>query len=271
MACGELKIVPSADIADLGPQQGASVIYNWRWYYGAPTLTLWLALIAAFVFIKANRNPQALLILVPLLIVNLLWLVFKKALHVGSADAEMFGMVFHSLAVGITVLWLLANRLGNRNPLVTFLLAFAIVAVLGLLGTVSYVGLEFSPQTIGGPILLGMLALAMLLGFALTAWRCQNRYSGLRFVLYLAFWTAAACLATALIFFSIVLVIYRPPIPIFAAMLQLLVVGSVLGVCLYVIVFPYVLLAMCSSFFRQRFYACLRRNNKNIEKGPENM
>lgn len=253
-----MKIVPSADIGDLGPQQGASVIYNWRWYYGAPTLTLWLALIAAFVFIKANRNPQALLILVPLLIVNLLWLVFKKALHVGSTEAEMFGMVFHSLVVGITVLWLLANRLGNRNPLVTFLLAFAIVAVLGLLGTVSYVGLEFSPQTIGGPILLGMLALAMLIGFALTAWQCQKRFSRSRFVLYMAFWTVAGCLATGFIFFSIVLVIYRPPIAIAGALLRLLAVGSVLGVCLYVIVLPYLILALVDPFFRQRFYACLR-------------
>ncbi len=212
----------------------------------------------AFILIKANRNPQALLILVPLLIGNFLWLLFKKAMHMGSADAEMFGMVFHSLAVGITVLWLLANRLGNRNPLVTFLLAFAIMAVLGLLGTVSYVGLEFSPRTIGGLTLLGMLASAMLLAFLLTAWRCQNRYTGLRFVLYLVFWTVAACLATALIVFSIVLVIQRPPIPIAAALLQLLVVGSVLGVCVYVLVFPYMILAMSSSFFRERFYACLR-------------
>ena len=246
-------------------------LYHWRWYYSIPSLALWVALVLAFILIKANRNPQALLILVPLLIGNFLWLVFKKAMHMGSADAEMFGMVFHSLAVGITVLWLLANRLCNRNPLVTFLLAFVIMAVLGLLGTVSYVGLEFSPRTIGGLTLLGMLASAMLLSFGLTAWRCQNRYTGLRFVLYLASWTAVVWLATALIFFSIVLVIYRPPIPIFAAMLQLLVVGSVLGGCVYVLVFPYMILAMSSSFFRERFYACLRLKNKNVEKSPDNM
>ncbi|MCJ7730129.1 MAG: hypothetical protein MUO27_09675, partial [Sedimentisphaerales bacterium] len=246
-------------------------LYHWRWYYSIPSLVLWVVTVLAFILIKANRNPQALLILVPLLIVNVLWLVFRKAMGFRSADAEMFGMVFHSLAVGITVLWLLANRLCNRNPLVTFLLAFVIMAVLGLLGAVSYVGLEFSPRTIGGLTLLGMLASAMLLSFGLTAWRCQNRYTGLRFVLYLAFWTAAVWLATALIFFSIVLVIYRPPIPLFAGMLQLLVVGSVLGVCVYVLVFPYMILAMSSSFFRERFYACLRLKNKNIEKCPENM
>lgn len=262
-----MKIVPSGDIGDLGPQQGASVTYDWKWYYGAPTLALWLALIAAFVFIKANRNPRALLILVPLLIVNLLWLVFKKALHVGSTEAEMFSMVFHSLVVGITVLWLLAPKVGNRNPLVTFLLAFAIVAVLGLLGTVSHVGLEFSPQTVGGPILLGMLALAMLLGFALAGWRCRKRCSPAHFMLWLAVCTLAVGAGGTLVFALIMGLIIGDLPPLLAV----LIVGLVCGLCVYAIELPYMILAFYSSFFRERFYACLRLKNKNIEKGPENM
>lgn len=262
-----MKIVPSADIGDLGPQQGTSVTYDWKWYYGAPTLTLWLALIAAFVFIKANRNPQALLILVPLLIVNLLWLVFKKALHVGSTEAEMFGMVFHSLVVGITVLWLLGNSLGNRNPLVTFLLAFAIVAVLGLLGTVSYVGLEFSPETIGGPILLGMLALAMLLGFALTAWRCRKRCSPAHFMLWLAVCTLAVG-AGGMLVFALIMGLIIGDLP---PLLRVLIVGLVCGLYVYAIELPYMILAFYSSFFRERFYACLGLNSKNIEKGSGNV
>ena len=246
------------DIGDLGPQQGASVTYNWKSYYGAPTLTLWLALIAAFVFNKANRNVQALFILVPLLIVNVLGLLFKKAMGFRSADAEMLSMIFHSLTVGITVLWLSAPKLSNRNRLVTFVLALAVMAVFGLLGARSYGRLRLSEKSGGVAVMVAMSASAILVGLALTAWQCRERYSRLRFLLYLAFWSVIASLASALVVCLIVFAIERPGFPIVEALLQILVVGLVLGVCAYVIVLPYLILALVNPFFRQRFYACLR-------------
>ncbi len=194
----------------------------------------------------------------PLLIVNLLWLVFKKAMGFRSTDAEMFGMVFNSLVVSITVLWLFAHKLGNRNRFVTFLLALALMAVLTLVGTVSYVGLEFSQQTVVAVILLAMSALVMLLGFVLAGWQCRNRYSSLRFVLYLALWTVVTCLVITLVIYSTVFIIQQAPVPISTILLVIPIVGLVLGACLYVIVFPYMILALRSAFFRERFYACLR-------------
>jgi hypothetical protein len=253
-----LKIIASQDIGELGPNQGTAVVYDWKWYYSTSSLALWLALIAAFIFIKDNRNPQALLILVPLLILNLLWLAFKKVMVFGSADIEMFGMVFNSLVVGITVLWLFAHKLGNRNRFVTFLRALALMAVLGLVGAISYCGLTFSQQTGGEVIILAMLALAMLLGFVLAGWQCRNRYSGLRFVLYLALWTVAVCLASTLVFYPIVFIIQQVPVPISTVLLVALIVGLAFGAFLYVIVFPFMILVLNSSFFRERFYACLR-------------
>lgn len=252
-----MKIIPSADIGELGPKEVTAVVYNWRWYYSIPGLTLWVVLIAAFIFIKANRNPQALLVLVPLLILNLLWLAFKKVMVFGSADIEMFGMVFNSLVVGITVLWLFAHKLGNRNRFVTFLLALALMAVLSLVGAISYCGLTFSQQTGGEVIILAMLALAMLLGFVLAGWQCRNHYSGLRFVLYLALWTVAVCLASTLVFYPIVFIIQQVPVPISTVLLVALIAGLAFGAFLYVIVFPFMILALWSSFFRERFFACL--------------
>ena len=253
-----MKIITSQDIGELGPNQGTAVVYDWKWYYSTSSLALWLALIAAFIFIKANRNLQALLILVPLLIVNLLWLAFKKVMVFGSADIEMFGMVFNSLVVGITVLWLFAHKFGNRNRFVTFLLALALMAVLGLVGAISYCGLTFSQQTGGEVIILAMLPLAVLLGFVLAGWQCRNRYSGLRFVLYLALWTVAVCLASTLVFYPIVFIIQQVPVPISTVLLVALIAGLAFGAFLYVIVFPFMILALWSSFFRERFYACLR-------------
>jgi len=222
-------------------------------------------LIAAFIFIKANRNLQALLILVPLLIVNLLWLVFKKILGFSSADTEMLSMVFNSLIVGITVLWLLGHKLGNRNRFVTFILALAVLAVIGLVGTISY-GTGFSQETAKVAIFLAVSAFTMLFAFVLAAWHCRKRYSGLRFMLCLPVWTIAMSIVISLGYVGIALVIMsiagNAPGNWSSMLLQVLVVGLVfglvLGLCVYVINLPFMILALRSSFFRERFFACLR-------------
>jgi len=214
-------------------------------------------LIAAIVAVKANRNPNALLILVPLLIVNWLWLILKKMLGFRSADAEMFNMLFYSLTVGIAVLWLLAHKLGNRNRFVTFLLALTIMVAVGLVGAISYGGLEFSQQTVGYIVILSMLIFAMLLGFVLTGWRCRKSYKPVFFMLWLAVWTVSAFLVSMLVVYSIVFIVEGASVSISEVLIVVLVSGSVLGALLYMVVFPYMILALRSSFYRQRFFACL--------------
>jgi MFS family permease len=253
-----LKIIVSADIGELGPKDSDATVYEWKWYYSAPALAIWAVLVAAIVLVKANRNPNALLILVPLLIVNWLWLILKKMLGFRSADAEMFNMLFYSLTVGVAVLWLLAHKLGNRSRFVTFLLALTIMAVVGFTGVISYSGLEFSRQTVGALMLLAILVFAMLLGFVLTGWCCRKRYRPVSFMLWLAVWTVAANLVDMLVVSSIVFIVQRVSVSISEVLIVVLVSGSVLGALLYMVVFPYMILALRSSFYRQRFYACLR-------------
>jgi len=208
------------------------------------------------VFVKANRDPGAWLIFIPLLIVNLLWSVLTRFLGVTSANMAMFSMLFHSHVIGIAALWLLGHKIGNRNRLVTFLLALSIMAVAGLTGVTSYGMTGFSEETAAVLMLLAVLTFTMLLGFVLTGWRCRNRYSNLRFMLWLAFWFVAACVASMLTFYSVMFAIYQIPLSIFTILLRLSIVALVLGLCLYAIVLPYMILALRSSFFRRRFYGC---------------
>ncbi len=260
MAFGELKIVPSADIGELGPEEGTAVVYHWKWYYSVPALLLWAVLVLAIVLVKANRNPHALLILVPLLIVNLLWFGFLKLFHFASVTRVQFDSLFASYTVGITVLWLLAHKLGNRNRFVTFLLALVVMTVVSLVGAISY-NMSFSDETTQVSFLLVVLAFTMLFGFVLAAWRCRKRYSGLRFMLCLGVWTIAVGIVSLLSFFVIAVVIWSlagGSLPPYSILIQVFIVGLIFGVCLYVIVFPYMILALRSSFFRERFYACLR-------------
>ena len=243
----------------MGQKQGAEVVYNWRWYHSMPSLALWLVLAAAMILIKKNRTPRILLILVPLLIVNILWLLLTQMMGFNSSgDVEMFNMMFNSLVAGVTFLWLFAPKLGRFNPWIAFFLAFALITMFFLLGIVSYLGFVFSREAMVILPMLTMLALAMLLGFVLAGWRCRKRFGPVRFMLWLAIWMVVVCLASMLVFYAIACMIQQAPIPISTMLFVAATVGLVLAVCLYLINLPYMILAIRSSFFRERFYACLR-------------
>lgn len=252
-----MRIAASSDIGELGQGESVAVIYNWRWYYSVPSLALWVLLILTIILVKDNRNLYALLILVPLLIVILLWSIFKKVTHFPSSQAEMFNMLLYSLAVGIAVLWLLGHKISNRNRFVTLLLAFTIMAVVSLIGVVSYGGLQISQQVGAVLIFLAFLISSMLLGFVLTGWRCRKRFNALRFMLYLALWIVATCVFIIMGFYSVVLIIGRASVPIKIILLLIPLWSAILGAILYVIIFPYMILALRNPFFRERFLACL--------------
>ena len=265
MTFGELRFVSSVDIGDLGPNQGAEVIYKWRWYHNVPSLALWFVLAAALILIKANRTPRILLILVPLLIVNILWFLLTQISS--SGDVEMFNMMFSSLVAGITFLWLFAPKLSRFNPWIAFFLAFALITMFFLLGIVSYLGFGFSQNAVMSLAMLTVLALGMLLGFVLAGWRCRKHYGPVRFMLWLAVWMVAACLACTLVFYVITFFMQKVLIPITTILYIASIVGLILAIFLYLINLPYMILALRSSFFRERFYACLRL--KAISEAPQ--
>jgi len=253
---GRLKFVASSDIGDLGPSRGLEAFYNWRWYHNIPSLALWLILIVAMIVIKANHTIRILFIFMPLLILSVLWFLITKMMNFRSyADVETFNMMFNSLVAGITLLWLFAPKLGRLNPWISFFLSLALTITLVLVGIVSYHGLGFSQDTVVALVMLAVLAMAMLLGFILAGWCCR-KYYGL-VMLWLALWMVVICLACTLAFFLIAFMIEQAPIPISTILLMGTIVGLVLGVCLYVINLPYMILALCNSFFRERFRSCL--------------
>ena len=224
-----------------------------------PSLALWLVLVAAMIVIKANRNFHILLILVPLLIVSVLWFLLIQMMDFRSyADVEMFNMIFNSLVAGITFLWLIAPKICRFSPWILFFLSFALIWIILFVGIFSYLGIGFSKDAVVALLLLFVLELAMLLGFILTRWRCRGRYGPVRFTLSLGVWMAVVCIVSMIVFYMIAFMVQQVSVPITRILLVAAAVGSVLGICLYVINLPYMILALSSSFFRERFYAYLR-------------
>jgi hypothetical protein len=221
-----------------------------------PGLALLAVLVGAIVLIKDNRNPRAPAIIVPLLVVYLLWSGFVNLMNFPSSARLQFDPLFYSFASGIALLWLLGHKLGNRNRFITFLLALLIMTAVSIVGQASYGG--FSEQRIIFIIFMISLSLAVLISFVLSGWRCRHDFNGKRFTLWLAPWMVLSTLAAMTIFMTVMFVYQGVPGRITPVLLQMLVTAVLVGLVLYVINLPFMIMALNSPLYRERFYACLR-------------
>ncbi|MCP4611093.1 MAG: hypothetical protein GY845_20480 [Planctomycetes bacterium] len=198
-----------------------------------------------------------------------MWFGFGRFLGVPSSVKMQFNSLFTSFVTGIALLWLFAHKLGNRNRFITFLLAFIIMIVISIIGQAAYG--EFSEQTIMFLLFIIFLSLAVLMSFVLAGRQCRVKYTGLRFILWLALWSIVSCFAAMMILVVFTMIIQRPPLQMLKTILfQVLITGLVTGLLLYVINLPFIILAIYSPFFRERFYACLRLKSMTTAAAQSN-
>ncbi len=261
-----MRIAASQDLGQVGFSEEGSVVYNWKWYHNVSGVSLWIVLFLALVLVKANRNRRAWLILIPVLAVNLFWIVFKMVLGFASSQTAMLEQMFVSLTVGISLLWLLGHKIGNRNRFVTFLLALVIMTLVNVDGSLSYLGFAILQNSPVDAIFLTILMQVMLPGLVLTGWKCRKRYSGVRFMLWLAVWNIGASIALLLVYFGVAMIFMSisGQLASMWMLLQVFVAGLVLGGFLYAVMFGYMILALRSGFFRERFYGCMGLKSMGI-------
>ena len=64
---GDLRIVASGELGDLGPAEGQAVSFKWNLLYSLSGLVVWSILVVALLA-RPNRSTQGWLILVPVLV-----------------------------------------------------------------------------------------------------------------------------------------------------------------------------------------------------------
>jgi MFS family permease len=251
-----LRIVASCDLGTLGPGTGEPVLYYWHWYYSFPGLALWAILALALVAPKANRTRKALLILVPVLLANLVWLAVARISQPVTSDRETFGVMVLSLTVASAVLGLLGHRIAHCTPYVRLVVALGLALGVALVGTFSVTD---SPRvTFALPSLLSVLMPALVLAYAGAGWMSRRMYRPTRFLLLLAAGTVALCAVGIPLWFlwgSAVTTHWSTPVlPVLG---MFLLGGAVAGACVFLISLPFVLVGLRSPLFRPRLFACL--------------
>jgi hypothetical protein len=212
-------------------------------------------LLLAFAVPKANRDIRVLWILVPLAIVNLLWWLFLRFAGMNPSDTQEFTLIFHSMAAGVTVLWLIANYVVRLGGALRFLLSFVTVVAVAGLGPLYYA--EFSSETVLFLALFILLALTMLAAVTLSRRLCGRKYRPVCFMLWLALWTLLGGLFATLGLLIVGSIIMSSGPDLAEAIMTLAVAGSIIGLCLYVLNLPFMILGFANAFFRERFCACL--------------
>ena len=102
---------------------------------------------------------------------------------------------FHSMAVGIAVLWLIEDYLDRFGGFVRFFVFFGTLVAVSCLGILSYTT-ELSDEAALFLALLVFFSITVLGATTAAGKLCKGRYRPLRFMLWLAFWTIVASVFT---------------------------------------------------------------------------
>ena len=251
-----MRIAVSCDLGTLGPGTGEPSLYYWHWYYNVPGLALWAILALAIMVPRANRRREALLILVPVLLVSLVWLVIARISASVTSDRETFGVMVLSLTVASAVLWLFGHVIANYAPYTRLVVALSLALAVAVVGALSVT--DFSRPTIALPSLLGFLMPALVLGYAGAGWTSRRRYRPTRFLLLLAAGTvlfSTVGMPPGFLLGSALTADW--PTDLLPVIAVSLLAGAVMGVCVFLISLPFVLVGLRSPLFRPRLFACL--------------
>jgi hypothetical protein len=229
---------------------------------------LWLVLFLVLLIFKSNRRPQAWLILIPLLAVNLLWSVFERIIPWPSEMLMVLEQVLVSLSVALAVLWLLGDKIGNRNRFLTFLAALFIMTVIGLVGIFSYSGVSFGWLTLYSAIFLALTIAVTLLAFVLSSLCCRKRFGPVRFMLWLAAWSLVISLFVISLLMLIPILLSGGQITPWYWIIYVLVTSLIFSAGVYLVLLPYMVVALRVPIFRDRLYSCLRLRSMHLSSEP---
>ncbi len=252
MTFGELKIVPSAPLGELGEDEGPAVTYDWKLYYSLGILGLWAVPVLFMAAFRSNRQPAAVIILIPALITAAVWLALKLILPLDSQSEEIFSILMYSLAAAIATVWLAAGALSGKKTVTRFAASVLLLTGVGSWGfVVVNAGLtDLSGQFV---VMTAMLAFSIACGFLMARLCSGAAYGGAKFTGWLVLWTILAAVVVVLLVSAIQVAASGGMQNLSGLVVATLAGGSMLGIILAVINLIFLAFILKSSFYRRRF------------------
>ncbi|MBL7185592.1 MAG: hypothetical protein ISS70_04650 [Phycisphaerae bacterium] len=245
-----MQIVVSADIGEVGPTDGKAVTCHFSPLYRVQGIIPWLLLPLAFVALKENRTPEAAWILVPIALLGLIYSAVMRIFQVTSGSTVQLNVIFAIIVVGFSLIWLSAERIGNRNRFVTFLLATLIY--FGFLG-VNLLSRGFGKDMIAIASLAAVSIPAIIFAFIIAVLSSSKTFNAVRFVIYVG----AALFGSLLIILLAVVFIFYPPqnVPVTARITEALIASVFCSLIYYAGLLPFLVMLFADPFWRRRFEA----------------
>jgi hypothetical protein len=169
------------------------------------------------------------------------------------------------LVISLAALWLLSHTLEAVHGRRRFVVAARIMIGAGVLCAICYRGLDFSVYILGPVVAHIFAAFCVLLAMTIAHRFSQHDYSRRRFMTWLLLWLVVI-FAALMIPFGIIE---------FVALLMvedlLLAPGAgiAIGLLVYIILLPFMLLTFLNSFYRARFYSIFRFEGREGEASKE--
>ncbi len=269
---GPISFVASADLGPLGPSESEPVVVNWHWTDDTPAfagVARWALILGLLLVVKANRNWQAWLILIPFALLGEFacdWI--NPHLTFLSMRPVRFGLGFQWLATAWTTLWLVSPWLARCRPLLAFVLALATGTAIG---AANHFGL-YGHRELGPPLTTcAAWLLALLTAFALSGLSCRQTNGAGRFLAWLIPWLVIGTVVG--LTSEYVWLDYHPTpgsrpmmVPTIISNLELMSLSE--AAILYLWNLPFLCLAFWLPTYRERFTSVLRLPHQSPSATP---
>lgn len=189
--------------------------------------------------------------MLPVVLLRLAWAGFAAITKIPSEITVLFAAIINCLLVGFVLNWLLAQRIGNRNRFVTWLLSWLIFL---LVYAVTLVGLGTGLEAFQISIFIALTVGILLVSFALAGLMCRKKFGPVRF----SIWTAVWILLTTTLFFvgiAILQGMMTSSYTFVELLLEILMTVFIYGAILIVAILPFEIVLFANRFWRKRFDA----------------
>ena len=222
---------------------------------------VWAFLILAFILFKDNRYPKALTILIPLIVVNLLWIAIKRLFGMSSLEVALFDVLFNAFTIGLTIVWLISHKFSGSNRFAVFVQTLIMMMLTFAVAIVGFKGVNIDDEVMQMAVIFCIAVAAVLLSFVMAALNCSRRYGAVKFTLWLGVWCVVLGALEILGFFFVSVLMAAASgvqMSIASQILQVSVMGLVFGGILCVLVMAFMIFVLNNDMFKKRFYGCFR-------------